>query len=172
MLVRVGVCLALGFGAWFLFTKDRPVDKFREFSPDGKFKVLMPGVPKERVEKQHRDMPSRCWTVQETFGEYMVGTIDLPADIELPKGYMEFLVEKLGEGCPPGAIVTREITLAGKYPGRHVEAEMPSQEKATKLRFFVTKNRSYILIAEGPKHWIKSPDTMRFLESFQLVGEQ
>jgi hypothetical protein len=176
MLVRVGACLLLGFGAWFLFTKDRPVDKLWEFSPDGKFKVLMPGIPKERVEKSDRELTARSWIVRETFGEYTVGVIDFPKGVELPQQSLDFLVEKMGDNGArsAGEIVTREekIVLVGKYPGRHIEAEMPGQEKCAKLRFFFTKSRAYILIAEGPKHWIALPDAMRFLESFQLVGEQ
>src|SRR5262249_29790889 len=101
MIVRVGLCLALGFGAWFLFTKDRPVDKFREFSPDGKFKVLMPGVPKENAEKSERDAASRSWTVKETFGKYTLGTIDVPVGMELSKQSQDFLLEKMGEGELP-----------------------------------------------------------------------
>jgi len=175
MIVRVGVCLVLGFGPWFLFTKDRPVDKFREFSPDGKFKVLVPGLPKENAEKSDRDTPSRSWTVTETFGKYTVGTIDVPSGMELSKQSQDFLLEKMGDGeLPAGWTVIREekITLAGKYPGRYVEIDKPSHEKVSKQRYFVTKNRAYALIAEGPKHWINSPDTMRFLESLQLIGEQ
>jgi hypothetical protein len=175
MFVRVGACLLLGFGAWFLFTKDRPVDKLREFSPDGTFKVLMPGVPTENAEKSDPDTPSRSWTVRETFGKYTVGTIDVPAGVELSKQSQDFLLEKMGEGeLPAGWIVIREekISLAGKYPGRYVEVDKPSHENVSKQRYFVTKNRAYMLIAEGPKHWINSPDTMRFLESLQLIGEQ
>jgi hypothetical protein len=114
--------------------------------------------------------------VRETFGEYTVGVIDFPKDVELPQQSLDFLVEKMGDNGArsAGEIVTREekIVLVGKYPGRHIEAEMPGQEKCAKLRFFFTKSRAYILIAEGPKHWIALPDAMRFLESFQLVGEQ
>ena len=175
MIVRVGVCLALGFGAWFLFTKDRPIDKLREFSPDGKFKVLMPGIPKERTEKWDRDLAAKCWALREAFGEYTVGAIEFPVNVELPQESLDFLAAKMGDGGAPNAgdKITRQekITLAGKYPGRHIEAEAPSQEKCAKVRFFLTKRCAYILIAEGPKHWISSPDVMRFLESFQLIGE-
>jgi hypothetical protein len=147
--------------------------EFKEFSPDGKFKVQMPGTPKE----QDQSLPGRTdksWAVEEKNGTYYVSTIELPAlSVALTP------LEQQLDGARDGAMrksdskLTSEqkIALAGKYPGRHVEADIPATNRKMKMRFFIVGTRLYLVLVFGTVSWMDSANTEKFLNSLELIGE-
>jgi hypothetical protein len=168
------VCALLGFGAWYFLSSGRQVDKFKEFSPDGKFKILMPGIPKSLGESSRDGMAMKSWLASESLVEYAIMFADVP--FELPPSALTVMVDAMSNRNLEriGAIYRREepITLAGKYPGRYVEADLPGKDMMVKMRIFITKNRIYLVGCSGGRSWFASTDVAKFLDSFQLIGDQ
>jgi hypothetical protein len=82
-----------------------------------------------------------------------------------------------GRTRPPrmGGTVTKtsSATLNGKYPGRDGQATVSNQGQTgvAHSRIFLVKNRLYQLFVIGTDSFVNSPDTAKFFDSFQIIGE-
>jgi len=149
--------------------------EFKEFSPDGKFKVMMPGTPTENTQFASGAAGGpgafvKMWVTEVSGGAYMVSAADFPntggAD-----------VESLLDGGVNGAMANSggtlgsqsKVTLAGKYPGRDFQGTIPSKDAALHARMYIVNGRLYQLLVLGKKSFVDSPDTAKFLDSFKLV---
>jgi hypothetical protein len=70
-----------------------------------------------------------------------------------------------------GGTLTSEsrITLSGKYPGREVQADIPSKKGALRARIYLVDRRFYQAMVAGTKPWATSADATKFLDSFVLT---
>jgi hypothetical protein len=149
--------------------------EFKEFSPDGKFKVLLPGTPKEQNQSA-MGLTVKAWSAEEKNGAYIISATDLPAALV---GQGAAQLEQQLDGARSGALANsgakltseKKITLAGKYPGRHIEADVPAKNGKMKMRVYIVGNRLYSMIAVGNGSWADSADATKFLDSLELVGE-
>ena len=130
LVVLAGIFLLSGCGS----------KEFKEFkSPAGGFKVLMPGNPKE----QTQNTPGgalKMYAVEERNGAYMAGFVDTP----IPPNEPEAKTQQRLDGARDGAVgnikgtLVREskIQLAGKNPGREIEANLPQNKGIVRARFY------------------------------------
>lgn len=174
----------------FLLSNDKPIapvavnpfpnkggqpvaDRFKEFKSDvGGFKALMPGIPKP----QSRNAPGggvlHAFLVEEANGAYMAAY----ADLVVPPGNTEDEIQQGLDLVRNGVVANQKgilirdvkIKLAGKHPGREIEANLPKLKAVIRARFYIVGNRMYQAMAIGTAAWVNAPDANRFLDSFAL----
>jgi hypothetical protein len=143
----------------------------KEFSPDGKFTVLMAGTPKEET-RTVSGVTTRTYTIEERNGVYGVSVSDYPGNLPwIP----EEIETRLKLNCKTlveqyGARQTGEqdVKLAEKYPGRQVEADLTDRDGVLRARFYVVNGRLYQLTALGTRKWANSAEASRFLGSLTV----
>ena len=146
---------------------------FSEFtSKEGGFKVLMPGTPKEK-KQDAQGVNMSMYIVEESSGAYFASYADLP----IPKNEPDAKIQQRLDDSVKGAVtnVSAKVTsqsnikLDGKYPGREIAADVPSKNGAMKLRIYFVGTRLYQVMVLGTKSWLKSSDSSKFFDSFQLT---
>jgi hypothetical protein len=146
---------------------------FKEFSSaDGKFKVQMPGTPKETSQTQG-DVKLKMFIVEEKNGAYAVMYADLPFPEDLPPAVQAMSlngsVESMTKGANGKKIASSEIKLADKYPGRSVEADLPDKGGKLNGRIYLVGKRLYQVLVMGKGDFSKSEAATKFLDSFELL---
>jgi hypothetical protein len=151
--------------------------EFKEFSPDGKFKVLMQGAPREDTQfatggEGQMGAFVKSWTVEQGDGAYSVSVTDLPGP-HRPESdpVLDGAVRGLSTGVGGTVTSNSKVTLAGKYPGRAFEGTVPKKSGVMQARIYLVNDRLYQLLAIGKKSFIDSAEAARFLDSFQLLGD-
>lgn len=152
--------------------------EFKEFtSAAGKYKAEMPGKPKEETQNtpspDGRQIALNVASVQQKDGVYVVMYSDLP----IPAGESDAKIQERLDGSREGALkningkLTKEtkITLADKYPGRDIEAELPGGKGSLRVKIYMVGTRLYQVMVVGTATWVASADSARFLDSFALV---
>jgi hypothetical protein len=174
--IRVLLCGALGFGAWYFLAGERRVEKFKEFSPDGNFKVLMPGIPKERFVPDKK-LRIRSWTATAQVLQYGVVAIDIPPESVLwfqlfPETLLNKLCNVVLQDESLIVIRNEKTMLAGKYPGRDIEVEGRLRDEILLARAYIAKKRIYLVGATASRAWMSKDEARKFLDSFELIGDQ
>jgi hypothetical protein len=145
---------------------------FKEFSSkEGKFKVQMPGTPKE-TKQNAGGMDMHMYTTEQRNGAFAVAYSDSP----VPLGQSPAQAKLALDGARDGALKNinakltgeKDITLAGKHPGREITADLPDNKGQLKARFYIVDRRIYQQLVMGNKSWVESPDAAKFLDSFAL----
>jgi hypothetical protein len=145
---------------------------FKEFSPDPKFKCLMPGDPKEQTQDVLGSKLS-MWIYEERNGGYAVAVADIGS---FPESEMKVRLDGARDGAVRNVGGTleseKDITLAGKYPGREIIVQLPSGKGFNRQRFYMVGPRLYQMMSIGKdKKWIESADSTKFLDSLTIVSE-
>jgi hypothetical protein len=162
-MVTCGVLLVSGCGK----------AEFKEFaSADGRFKVQMPGTPKEQTQTA-AGVTMKIYTLEEKDGAYAVSFADMP----IPAGESEAQLQARLDGSRDGmlrntgGILTSEskINLSGKYPGREVQADIASKKGILRARFYLVDRRLYQVVVTGTKPWATSANATKFLDSLVLT---
>jgi len=155
-------------GAWKEFT-----------SAGGRFSVLLPGTPTEKIESH--DSPVGRLEVHDfslkTFAQYGVMYVEYPPNVEEGGDAKRFLDGAISAGLKAAGgtlLEEQEIALDG-HPGRYVKVQL-SEGYVMRIRSYLVKNRLYqigITMKEaGAPKAISSFDdetAARFLGSFKLV---
>jgi hypothetical protein len=139
-------------------------------STEGKFKVQMPGTPKKSTDAK-RDMTT--FMVDEGGKVYGVSF----SDLKIPANEPDEMVQKRLDGSRDGYVrntksklkLETKIMLEGKYPGRALDAENTNLKVILRARFWLVKQRLYMVQVIGPESWINSPAPTQFLDSFALT---
>jgi hypothetical protein len=152
---------------------DAKAQELKEFRPKGEgFIVLMPETPE--VSEETTDGVTRKSFMVITPGlTYLISTVSLP----IPKGEGEEAVKKrLDNGRDEGLrtakaklLKERKILLAGKYPGRAIEASLPGQERLLIARIYLVDTKLYVLVVAGKEKNVRSTNSARFLNSLTLT---
>jgi hypothetical protein len=144
---------------------------FKELvSTEGKFKVQMPGTPKITTNAKN-DMTT--FMVDE--GDKLFGVSF--SDLQIPSNEPDEMVQKRLDGSRDGFLrntksklkTETKIMLEGKYPGRAVDSENDDLKVIWRARFWLVKQRLYMMQVIGPESWINSPAPTQFLDSFTLT---
>jgi hypothetical protein len=163
-LVLAGALLLSGCGS----------KEFKEFkSADGGFKVLMPGTPKEKTQATPGG-ELKMYLVEERNGAYMAGFANTP----IPPNESEAQTQNRLDGARDGAVRNingtlvkdTKIKLAGKEPGREIEANLPQNKGIIRARFYIVGSRMYQVMVVGTKSFAGSADATKFLDSFALTN--
>lgn len=185
--VGMGVLLVLGGGVAALFwsgilgTKGKgaagaiiPPGWQELSSPEGRFRVLMPGTPT----RQKRKMSSPVGDVHDT--AFILDTADRSimvsyADFDAPHQKAASLDNIISQARDAtlesfqgaGLMTEKAITLQG-YSGREVLIDIPRQGIAY-FRWYAVKRRMYVLGMIGIKSTPPEAEVSRFFDSFQLT---
>jgi hypothetical protein len=147
--------------------------KFREFtSAEGKFKVEMPGSPREET-LYAAGIPLTTYRIEEKDGAYGVAYADLP----IPEGASSQQITHMLNSARDGAVQNvngkfkgeSQIRLEGKYPGREIRADLPVDDGILKARMYLVKKRVYMLMVTGRSAWVNSANAKRFLDSLEVT---
>jgi hypothetical protein len=147
--------------------------QMREYtSPDGQFKVLFPGKPKEETQLGIGGLMKKV-SVSRRDGAYVVTAQEVKIAPDAAPAVLEDRLDGVRNGAVSnirGKLLREEkITLAGRYPGRDIVAEMPEQVGLLRDRLYLVGDRLYQVMVMGRREWVESPDAQRFLDSFTLT---
>jgi hypothetical protein len=147
------------------------VVQLQEFtSAEGRFKVLMPGVPQQRPAPQGGTIYG--WEGEGCF--FAVAVEDLPIAPDEPPGVTEKRLDGSRDTSVKkvnGRILSeKRIQLQGKHPGREVVASLPEAGRVIRSRFYLVGSRAYLLSVIGEDRDIRSPTANRFFESLTLTN--
>ena len=146
--------------------------EYKEFKCEGgRFKVLMPGTPKEE-KLTAAGIPLKTFRVESWDKGCAVAYADIPDEI-LRYGSnskkLDAAVDGMVNNVNAKLIRAYDIELAGKYPGREVKAELPNKSGIVVARIYLVRQRFYELLVTGPQSWATSADANKFLDSFVLI---
>jgi hypothetical protein len=148
---------------------------WQEFSSeDGHFKIQMPGSPAH----QSQSMMGTTMNLFSLEGKellYGVGYADMPIpglERESPAQ-----IEQRLQGAVQGSVsningkLTRQsgISLAGKFPGKEYEANLPEGRGVIRARVYFVNKRLYVIMVAGKPALVLSGDTNKFFGSFQVT---
>jgi len=147
-------------------------------SAEGAFSVLMPGAPTEETQTQDTEMGAidvHSFTFEQGGVAYLVGYNIFPAAVieaASPAALLNGARDGQAKAVNGTLVNEQEITL-GAYPGRDVEILVENSDGTSSLRSrtFLVEDRLYQVMVVGPKGQSSSPDTIKFLDSFKLLGE-
>ena len=147
--------------------------QFKEFSSaEGRFKVLMPGAPKEQAQAAG-PITMKNFMIEEKDGAYMASFAELPIAANEPDAMTQQRLDGSRDGAlrNTNAKLKKEskITLAGKYPGREIEADLPGGKGIVRARVWIVNQRLYMVQVIGTAAWASSNDANKFLDSFTLI---
>lgn len=152
--------------------------EFKEFqSKEGRFKVLIPGTPKE-LERSTAGIRTKMYVIEiKNNGAYMAAYADKPGT----KDAKDDVIEKVLKASRDGVISNfngkllkdSSIKLNDKYPGRdfEVELEFPDDKskRLARLRIYLVDGRLYQVHVLGTKEFVTSDEATKFLDSFALI---
>jgi hypothetical protein len=141
---------------------------------EGKCRFSMPGTP---TDKTRGAGGGTLHTKELDQGEkgYFVGYIDLPPDPPPDAKLKEEALNLFRDGMSRSPNITglqseKRITI-GEHPGRELLYNMKvgGQTGKMKIRLYVVGNRMYQVAAAGTGTIAESPESQRFLDSFELT---
>lgn len=154
---------------------EKPAADVNEFtSAEGRFKVWMPGTPKES-------------TVNSPQGSLKIYLLELKADQRFSVIFGDDPNRNIdSEANRQKALDTErddllklanstlkkesKITLNGKYPGREIEITTSKKDSLLRARFYLVDQRFYALTVAGTQSFISSEDASKFLNSLVLTS--
>jgi hypothetical protein len=141
-------------------------------SKEGRFKVQMPGTPRQKSEFA-AGVDLRMFVVEQTGGAYVVAYADLPILERETAQQTQIRLDGARDGCirNVNGSLTNEtrITLEGKFPGRDIKANLPEKKGLMRNKIFVVNQRFYQVLVIGPPEWTNSAEAKKFMESFALT---
>jgi len=146
--------------------------EYKEFKCEGgRFKVLMPGTPKEE-KLSAAGIPLKTFRVESWEKACAVAYADIPDEIlryGATSAKLDAAVDGMVSSVNGKLIRSYDIQLAGKYPGREVKAQLPNNAGIVVARIYLVRQRFYELLVTGPQSWATSADANKFLDSFVLI---
>jgi hypothetical protein len=144
-------------------------------SKEGKFKVLMPGTPKQEKLDAESDFGKGVLHMNVVqLGKTMYGAnySDFPAEIK------KFPIKQILDSSRDGAVDNLKGKLAkekdiklDKYPGREVQIEVGEGKQLFRARVYLVDQRLYQVVVFGTKEEATSKEAEKFLDSFMLTGK-
>jgi hypothetical protein len=142
-------------------------------SEEGKFRVRMPAQP---TLVRDPELPSNVKKVSllQRSGSYEVAWEDLPASDASDDRRLDDACDGALKALQPKDVnqdvKRKEITLAGRYPGRELAVKTPDG-KLVQDRMYLVKRRLYQVVVSGSKWWVESPASQKVLDSFEVIEE-
>jgi hypothetical protein len=154
----LGVALLLAQTSW------------RPFSPPGGgFTVSLPGAPAEKkqtVAAEDGMLDARLFVVEVKGGAaYVVSVTDFPK-AENPERRLSNARDGAVKSVSGKLLHERKIKLDG-FPGRELWIDA-DKSGLIHTRIYAVKERLYQTLAIGPKDFVETKETARFLDSFKL----
>jgi hypothetical protein len=151
---------------------DQPA--WKEFaSKEGRFKVLMPGTPKQDQAETESDFGKGVLhmnTAQAGKTLYGANYCDFPAEIKKAP------LKQVFDSSRDGAVANLEGELAGEkdiklgeYPGREIQIDVAGGKRLFRVRVYLVDQRLYQVVVFGTKEAATSKEADKFLDSFKLA---
>jgi hypothetical protein len=141
-------------------------------SPEGRFKVQMPGTPTQKSEYT-AGVEMKMFMVEQKGGAFAVAYADLPIPQRESAQQTQLRLNGARDGCiqnVKGSLANESrITLEGKFPGRDIEVNLPAQKGLMRNKIFVVNQRLYQVMVIGSPAWTNSAEAKKFMESFALT---
>jgi hypothetical protein len=150
--------------------------KLEEFTTNiGRFKVLLPGLPKKSEIDTESDFGKgvlHMYTVGVNKTMYGVNYADYPAKIK------KVSIKQVFDSSRTGAVANLKGKLSsekdiklGDHPGREIQIEVAGK-RLFRVRVYLVGQRLYQVVVFGTKEAATSKLADRFLDSFKLVGKR
>jgi hypothetical protein len=166
--------LLVAVGAISVSADDQP--EWKEFtSKEGRFKVLMPGTPKQQQHDTESDFGKGVLymnSVQAGRTMYGANYCDFPAEIKKAP------LKQVYDSSRDGAVANLEGKLAGEkdiklddYPGRELQIDVAGGKLVFRARVYLVDQRLYQVVVFGTQEAVTSKAAEKFLDSFKLAGK-
>jgi hypothetical protein len=149
---------------------------WKEFaSKEGRFKLLMPGTPKQYKLDTESDFGKGVLHINTVeAGETMYGTnyCDFPAEVK--KAPLKQVYDSSRDGAVAnleGKLASEKDIKLGEYPGREIRIEVAGGKKLFRARVYLVDQRLYQVVVFGTKETATSKEADKFLDSFKLTGK-
>jgi hypothetical protein len=154
-----------------LFLSGCSKPEFKEFRcAGGRFKVQMPGTPKEQ-QQEVSGITLKSYSVENWTGAYAVAYADIPHSFGELGGKMTAMLDGAENGMVKNVnaklLRSSEVKLANKFVGREVKAELPNKGLVL-ARIFIINRRLYQVVVTGTREWVASADATKFLDSLVI----
>jgi hypothetical protein len=144
-------------------------------SAEGRFSILMPGTP-QKQNLSVSGISTTAYAIEEKDGGYVVVFADLP----IPARESAQQTQQRLDGARDGMLrnINAQLTsetpllLAGKYPGREINADLPEQQGILRSRIYIVGQRLYQVMVVGKATWARSSLASQFLDSLAVTTEQ
>jgi hypothetical protein len=164
--------LVFAIGLASVHAEDKP--DWKEFaSQEGRFKVLMPGTPKQDKFDTESDFGKGVLYMNSiAVGKTMYGAnyCDFPAEIKKAP------IKQVFDSSRDGAVANMQGKLAGEkdiklgdYPGREIQIDVAGGKQLFRARVYLVDQRLYQVVVMGTKEAATSKDADKFLDSFKLA---
>jgi len=164
--------LLFALASTLAYAGDEP--EWKEFaSKEGRFKVLMPGTPKQDQAETESDFGKGILhmnVVQAGKTMYGANYCDFPAEIKKAP------LKQLFDSSRDGAVANLEGKLAnekdiklGVHPGREIQIDVANGKQLFRVRVYLVDQRLYQVVILGTKEHATSKAADKFLDSFKLA---
>lgn len=141
-------------------------------SKPGRFRILMPGRPKETPRKIRTlagEINIRETSCVERDGVFQASTIQLPDKVLESDSGEKILRDARARVLGAGGKLVKETEVAlGPYRGHELLAET-EKGNLLRVRYFFFRRHLYEILVRGPAGLVRSPDVERFFDSFQEI---
>jgi hypothetical protein len=157
----VGICL-ISFGC--------SASEWNEYSPDGYFKVSVPGILEEQ-NPPNKKPSDQIWGFQERYGQYLIIRSDLrtPVATKSIEPALNELVKDLVATAEAKLRSTKPIEITEKYAAIELEADHSTRSASLRAKIILHENRIYQVIISGDNPWMSMAKPSQFLQSFRLI---
>jgi hypothetical protein len=154
------------------------LDAWKEYySPQGKFKVMLPGTPKDWG-KSYNTLFGQLYShlyMLRTSAKYLIIYTDFPLNLERAPKLNKILDEIRDAAVSKGTVLNEtEISLEG-HPGRMLKG-IDSDARFIQMKTYAVGNRLYQIIITTPKETMVADEgrfkvsrATKFLDSFRLA---
>jgi hypothetical protein len=136
-------------------------------SPDGGYRALMPGTPKDESRTQGA-LTIKAQTVEVKDGAFLASYTDLPRGT--PFNY-DAGIQGMATKHQGRVLSTTDVSVGGK-PGKAFELEITQPKGFAAGRMAVVDGRLYQLLVIGANRRATDPDVQKFFDSFELTRGQ
>jgi hypothetical protein len=168
------VLLSVALGAALACADTQP--EWKEFaSKEGRFKVLMPGTPKQDKAETESDFGKGVLfmnVLQAGKAMYGANYSDFPVEIKKAP------IKQVFDSSRDGAVANMEGKLAsekdiklGEYPGREIRIDVAGGKRLFRVRVFLVEQRLYQVVIFGTPEAATSKEADKFLDSFKLADK-
>lgn len=138
-------------------------------SGSGRFSVLMPETPTDKVEttqSDHGPYTTHLFVVRDTTSVYLIGWVDYDASFNFNRqAELEANRDNFVKGIT-ATLVTTKPTIIDGYNALEFVAE--TTDRVFKSRVYMVGRRPYQIVIGSPKGFDDSVQTSRFFDSFKV----
>lgn len=147
------------------------VDGWAKFTSDeGRFSVVMPGVPEDKVEttpSEHGPYTTHLYVLRHLNNVYLIGYVDYDPSFNFNRqAELEMNRDNFIKGINATLLTSRVLRIDG-YPVLEFTAEAP--QRIFRSRVYMVGRRPYQIVIGSPKGVDDSVSINRFFSSFKVT---